>query len=65
LDIRRDCRLEEPFKDFGSADVGRKFSSDFEDGMEREGMTVKLERASPDLDNYNSLLMTWPPSMRA
>jgi hypothetical protein len=38
-----DCHLEEPLKDFCSANVKREFSSDFEDGMEREGTTVKLE----------------------
>jgi hypothetical protein len=64
LDRRSDCRLEEPLADSGGANVERDFSSDFEGGMEREGinMTVDHEDVSPDPDNSNSLLLTLPPS---
>lgn len=36
LDTWGDHRLEEPFMDSGGADVGREFSSGFEDGERRK-----------------------------
>jgi hypothetical protein len=65
LDIWGDHLLEEPFIDSGGTDVGREFSSDFEDGGERRKMDVwedfegidELEEVEEELFRANKTII--------